>query len=71
MDLWTAVRVVARHWLVLVTGLVLTGVVLVALYVGIQRQFSSTGTVIVVQPSGATNPLTDLNPPINWPPRWC
>jgi hypothetical protein len=61
MDLWTALRVVARHWLVLVVGLALTGAVLVAVYLGLPRQYSSTGAVIVLQPSGNTNPLTSLS----------
>jgi hypothetical protein len=61
MDLWTAVRVVARHWLVLVAGLVLTGAVLVAVYVALPRSYSSTGTVIVIAPGGRTNPLTSLS----------
>lgn len=61
MDLWTAVRVVGRHWRVLLVGLVLTGVMLVGVYLRLPRQYSSTGTVIVLQASVTTNPLTSLD----------
>jgi hypothetical protein len=61
MDLWTALRVVARHWLVLMVGLALTGAVLVAVYLGLPRQYSSTGTVVVLQPSGISNPLSSFS----------
>lgn len=61
MDLWTAVRVVGRQWRVLLVGLVLTGVTLVGVYLALPREYSSTGTVIVLQASATTNPLTALD----------
>lgn len=57
MDLWTALRTIGRHWLVLLLGLVVTGAVLLVLDARVEQRYSATGTVVVITPGGHTNPI--------------
>jgi hypothetical protein len=57
MDLWTAMRTIGRHWLVLLLGLTLTGAAVTGLAMRVEQRYSATGTVIVVAPGGRTNPI--------------
>lgn len=61
MDLWSALRILRRRWLVLLVGLLLTGVALSGIVVKLAPQYTASGTVIVIQPSVSSNPLNSLD----------
>jgi len=57
MDLWTAMRTVGRHWLVLLLALAVTGAVISVLAMRVEQRYSATGTVVVISPGGRNNPI--------------
>ncbi len=61
MDLLSALRILRRRWLVLLVGLLLTGVALSGIVVKLAPQYTASGTVIVIQPNVSSNPLNSLD----------